>query len=146
MIPSVQPYGQLGIVEGPILALLSTHFMLLPKSPNCCPAIWLNVICTATKLNCFTSMYLYYVDRYPAARRYNDVVNALLPAHPFLDGDGGGFVSIQHHVVVLLLFWWIKHAVALHNYWKACTWTTLKINSIFLLSYFLYTSVPEWVS
>lgn len=31
--------------------------------------------------------------RYPSTQQYNDVVNALLQAHPFLDEDGCGFVS-----------------------------------------------------
>ncbi|KAL4839116.1 hypothetical protein H8958_011674 [Nasalis larvatus] len=30
---------------------------------------------------------------YPSTQQYNDVVNALLQAHPFLDEDGCGFVS-----------------------------------------------------
>ena len=33
------------------------------------------------------------VNRYPTTQQYNDVVNALLQAHPFLDEDGCGFVS-----------------------------------------------------
>ena len=32
------------------------------------------------------------VNRYPTTQQYNDVVNALLQAHPFLDEDGCGFV------------------------------------------------------
>lgn len=33
------------------------------------------------------------LNRYPTTQQYNDVVNALLQAHPFLDEDGCGFVS-----------------------------------------------------
>ena len=46
--------------------------------------------CGLLDLNCVLPVTL---NRYPTTQQYNDVVNALLQAHPFLDEDGCGFVS-----------------------------------------------------
>ncbi|TKC51799.1 hypothetical protein EI555_017674, partial [Monodon monoceros] len=42
-------------------------------------------------------------QRYPTTQQYNDVVNALLQAHPFLDEDGCGFVISKVSVALLKL-------------------------------------------
>ena len=37
------------------------------------------------------------LNRYPTTQQYNDVVNALLQAHPFLDEDGCGFAELLYY-------------------------------------------------